>query len=191
MEPFKVCWDPDHAENQDFSGVNLDLLNSLWFLKWLNMHTTRIHHRLWPSQRTRTLGDQCYHLSNGAATLQILTFAKCVMVLSLWSLVEMKNNLIPSVLDGGSLAIGSEVNSSWSGYQISFSWWLESCLKIFGAVCVCVSHSVMSDSLQPHGLYSLPGFSVHGILQARILEGDHLLLQVIFLTQGLNPGLLY
>ena len=28
----------------------------------------------------------------------------------------------------------------------------------------------MSDSLQPHGLYSLPGSSVHGILQARILE---------------------
>ena len=32
-----------------------------------------------------------------------------------------------------------------------------------------VSHSVMTDSLQPHGLYP-PGPSVHGILQARILE---------------------
>ena len=33
------------------------------------------------------------------------------------------------------------------------------------------SRSVVSDSLRPHGLYcSLPGFSVHGILQARILE---------------------
>ena len=28
----------------------------------------------------------------------------------------------------------------------------------------------MSNSLWPHGLYSLPGSSVHGILQARILE---------------------
>ena len=28
----------------------------------------------------------------------------------------------------------------------------------------------MSDSLRPHGLYSLPGSSVHGISQARILE---------------------
>ena len=28
----------------------------------------------------------------------------------------------------------------------------------------------MSDSLQPHGLYSLPGSSLHGILQARIME---------------------
>ena len=30
--------------------------------------------------------------------------------------------------------------------------------------------SVVSDSLKPYGLYSLPGSSVHGILQARILE---------------------
>ena len=36
-------------------------------------------------------------------------------------------------------------------------------------VSVCVSLSVMSDSLRPHGLYSPPGSSVHGILQARIL----------------------
>ena len=28
----------------------------------------------------------------------------------------------------------------------------------------------MSNSLQPHGLYSPTGSSVHGILQARILE---------------------
>ena len=32
------------------------------------------------------------------------------------------------------------------------------------------SRSVMSDCSQPHGLYSLPGSSVHGALQARILE---------------------
>ena len=33
-----------------------------------------------------------------------------------------------------------------------------------------VSHSVVPDSLGPHELYSLPAFSVHGFLQARILE---------------------
>ena len=39
---------------------------------------------------------------------------------------------------------------------------------------------------------SLPGSSVHGIFQARILEWvAHFLLQEIFLTQGLNPGLLH
>ena len=49
-----------------------------------------------------------------------------------------------------------------------------------------------SDSLWPHGLYiySPPGSSVHGILQAGILEwGCHVLLQGIFPTQGSNPGL--
>ena len=39
---------------------------------------------------------------------------------------------------------------------------------------------------------SLPGSSVHGTLQARILEWVcHALLQFIFLTQGLNPRLLH
>ena len=33
-----------------------------------------------------------------------------------------------------------------------------------------VSHSVVSSSLQHHGLYSPPGSSFHGILHARILE---------------------
>ena len=39
---------------------------------------------------------------------------------------------------------------------------------------------------------SPPGSSVHGILQARILDlGSHSLLQEIFPIQGLNPGLLH
>ena len=33
----------------------------------------------------------------------------------------------------------------------------------------------MSDSLQPLGLYNLPGFSVHVIFQARVLQGCHFL----------------
>ena len=37
-------------------------------------------------------------------------------------------------------------------------------------VSVCVSHSIISNSLQPHGLYSLSDSSVHGIFQAIILE---------------------
>ena len=43
------------------------------------------------------------------------------------------------------------------------------------SVCVCLcmhTHacSVMSKSLRPHELYSLSGSSVHGVLQAKILE---------------------
>ena len=35
---------------------------------------------------------------------------------------------------------------------------------------VCVSHLVMSDSLQPHGVCTPPSSSVHVIFQARTLE---------------------
>ena len=38
---------------------------------------------------------------------------------------------------------------------------------------------------------SPPGSSVHGILQAQILEWGHPFLQGIFPTQGLNLGLLH
>ena len=40
---------------------------------------------------------------------------------------------------------------------------VSSCIKV-------KSRSIMSNPLRPHGLYSLPGSSVHGILQARTLE---------------------
>ena len=58
---------------------------------------------------------------------------------------------------------------------------------------VCVSRSVVSNSLQPRGLYSPPGSSIHGVLQAMILElvaipisrGSSLS------TQGSNPGPLH
>ena len=39
--------------------------------------------------------------------------------------------------------------------------------KVTLCVLIC---SVAANSLWPHGLYNLPGSSVHGILQARILE---------------------
>ena len=53
-----------------------------------------------------------------------------------------------------------------------------------------VSHSVMSDC-DPMGCI-LPGSSVHGILQARILKWVAIpFSRGIVLTQGLNPGLLH
>jgi len=48
---------------------------------------------------------------------------------------------------------------------------------------------VAQSCLTLHNPMDLPGSSVHGILQAKILEWvDHSLLQGIFSTQGLNPG---
>ena len=62
-------------------------------------------------------------------------------------------------------------------------------------MCKSLSHVRLCDPIR----YSPPGSSVHGILQARILEwkkkntgvGCHSLLQGLFLTQGSNPGLLH
>ena len=54
-----------------------------------------------------------------------------------------------------------------------------------------VSHSVLSNSLRPQGLCP-PGPSVHGILQVRILQWAAISSsRGIFLTQGLNLGLLH
>ena len=52
---------------------------------------------------------------------------------------------------------------------------------------MCVSHTAHQTLYNPIDC-SPPVSSVHGILQARIL-GSHSLLQGIFPTQGLNPGL--
>ena len=43
------------------------------------------------------------------------------------------------------------------------------CISCAWVQCVCVSHSVMSDLCDPMD-YTPPGSSLHGILQARILE---------------------
>ena len=37
-------------------------------------------------------------------------------------------------------------------------------------VCYCLVAQLCLPLLQPHGLYSPPGSSVHGLFQARILE---------------------
>ena len=61
------------------------------------------------------------------------------------------------------------------------------------SVCVYVCVLVTQSCLTLCNLMDCrpPGSSVHGILQAKILEwGSHSLFQGIFLTQGLNPGLL-
>ena len=56
-------------------------------------------------------------------------------------------------------------------------------------VCASWVASIVSDSPWPYGPY--PGFSVHGILHARMLEWVSMLsLQGIFLTQGSNLQLL-
>ena len=59
--------------------------------------------------------------------------------------------------------------------------------------CVCMPEVTLAMSKLCNPVDHSPlGFSVHGILQARILEQvANFLLQGIFPTQGLNPPLLY
>ena len=64
-------------------------------------------------------------------------------------------------------------------------WWTGSCVYVYG-----VSHSLVSNSCDPMDC-SPPGSSVHGILQARILEWRAIpFSRGVFLTQGSNSGLL-
>ena len=57
-------------------------------------------------------------------------------------------------------------------------------------VCVCVSHSVLSDSLGPRGLWPTRLLCPWDSPGKNTGVGGHSLLQGIFPTQGLNPDLL-
>ena len=58
--------------------------------------------------------------------------------------------------------------------------------------CVlCVSHSVMSDSLQPHGLLPAILLCPWNSPAKNTGVSSHSLLKGIFLSQGLNLGLLH
>ena len=68
-------------------------------------------------------------------------------------------------------------------------YWKKSCKRR----CTCESEVTQSClTLCNPADYSLPGFSIHGILQARILGWVTISFsRGIFQTQGLNPSLLY
>ena len=63
--------------------------------------------------------------------------------------------------------------------------------EIYDSVCCCLVAKSCPTLCNPMDC-SLPGFSIHGISQARILESVAIsFLQGIFLTEGLNPCLLH
>ena len=71
-----------------------------------------------------------------------------------------------------------------------------SCLKekgiwVLPRLCESVSHSFVSNSLQPHGLYSTRLLCPWASPGKNTGVGFHSLLQGIFSTQGLKPGLLH
>ena len=67
-----------------------------------------------------------------------------------------------------------------------------SSLKLYLFICAVLSHSVMSNSLQPHWLlcpWPTRFLCPWGFSRQDTGVGCHALLQGIFSTQGLNPGL--
>ena len=58
-------------------------------------------------------------------------------------------------------------------------------------LCVCISRSAVSDSLWPHGLWPIRLLCPWNSLGKHTGVDCHSLLQGIFPTQGLNPGLLH
>ena len=70
--------------------------------------------------------------------------------------------LVAIAFSRGSSQCRGQICVSFTGRQIVYPWATREMLRIW--LNVQFSHSVMSDSMRP------PSFSVHGILQARILE---------------------
>ena len=66
-------------------------------------------------------------------------------------------------------------------------WKTRKCFRKY--VCVCVSYSVMLDSLQPHELKALQAPPFMKFSRQEYWVGCHFLLQGIFPTQGYDPGL--
>ena len=76
----------------------------------------------------------------------------------------------------------------------SLGWAWETCILAHVCVCACVCphvRSVVSDSLQPHGLQSARLLCPWDSPGKNPGVGCHCLLQGIFPTQGSNPHLLY
>ena len=94
---------------------------------------------------------------------------------------QLKGNSTSCFLCSDSMAI-------WFSKVIPFSM-----ISVFSLVLPCILVTQSCLTLCNPMNCSPPGSSIHGILQARILEwvGSHSILQGIFLTRGLNPALLH
>ena len=80
--------------------------------------------------------------------------------------------------------LGEHLGVCWLSGDVPHPHLCGGCMSLFRG-------SVVSDSVQPHGLYSPPGFFVHRILQPRIPEWVATFSsRGIFPTQGLNSCLL-
>ena len=90
---------------------------------------------------------------------------------------------------GGLKSMGSQrVGHDWETNTYLLT--LILCQALYWRLCCAgPSHSVMSDSLWPHGLQPSRPLCPWGFSRQEYWRGCHALLQGIFPTQGSNPGL--
>ena len=125
-------------------------------------------------------GEQRYHsilvTVTAISNKRILMIQYSVCNMDIYSFFLQQTNLL----------IGKESKiSSLHSFRLS------SPLQAAPHMCVCVSCSVLSDFLQPHGLKPTRLFCPWNSLGKNTGVGCHFLLQGIFLTQGSNLGLLH
>ena len=112
-----------------------------------------------------------------------------------WDLTQFcaRNNCV-SQITASLLQVTAARSEGWPAPAASHPLWEERvCCALSGPAgdgCVCVSHSVMPDSLRSHGLQSTRFLCPWDFLVKDTGVGCHFLLEGIFPTQGSNPCLL-
>ena len=84
--------------------------------------------------------------------------------------------------------VSSSMQSIWNRSCLAAPWENMGLLKKANSSCSSVSHSVVSDFVQPHGLQSARLLCPWGSPRKNTGVGCHFLLKGIFPTLGLNAG---
>ena len=154
--------------------------------------------RLLDTAYQKSYADDKYSLSFCIFLLIYFAIALLMFSSALWNNgVDLGQILFWGVLLIYLFCIKENLFAMWSNFNffvikktlhnmpISFSLIIWGC--VFG--CVCISRSVMSNSLQPHRLWPTRLFCAWDSPGKNTAMGCHFLLQRIFPTQGSNPSL--
>ena len=122
--------------------------------------------------QTRILEEVAISFSRETSPSKDWTRLSCIagsLLHCKWILYQLSHQGSPTLWLASFIQHTSFQGLCCSTYQYFILFYCQVIFHCMDIVLCCVSHSVVSNSLQPHDCY-LPGSSVHGILQARILE---------------------
>ena len=175
-----LIWkDPDAAKDwgQEEKGVTEDEMPAVHGVT---------KHQIWQSDRVHRHTSVCVYKyikpNHFGLYLKLTNIFSQLWKLKVMSLSRIQLFAAPwTVAHQAPPSLGFSRQEHWSGLPFNLQ-----CMKVKSESEVSQSCPTLCDPMD----CSPPGFSVHGILQARVLEwGCHCLLQGIFPTQGSNPGL--